>query len=54
MGGHFESCAEEKDVPHEETTSTIGREGLEGREQHKHVPSLWEAEKSTRLMSILR
>jgi hypothetical protein len=54
LGRHIESSTKEKDIPHEEATQTIGRESLEGREQHKHLPGVWKAEKSTPIMSILR
>jgi hypothetical protein len=54
LGRYIESSTKEKDIPHEEATQTTGRESLEGREQHKHLPGVWEAEKSTPIMSILR
>jgi hypothetical protein len=54
LGRHIESSTKEKDISHEEATQTTGRESLEGREQHKHLPGVWQAEKGTPIMSILR
>jgi hypothetical protein len=53
LGRHLESSTEEKDISHEEATQTTGRESLEGREQHKHLPGMRQAEKGTPIMSIL-
>jgi hypothetical protein len=54
LGRHIESSTKEKDISHEEATQTTGRESLEGREQHKHLPGVRQAEKGTPIMSILR
>jgi hypothetical protein len=54
LGRHTEGSTKEKDIAHEEATPTTGRESVEGREQRKHLPGVWEAEKGASLMSILR
>lgn len=54
LGRHIESSTKEKDISHEEATQTTSRESLEGREQHKHLPGMRQAEKGTSIMSILR